>query len=198
MEMAGVEKRVLRSAVWRELTRRTVLPWILSFGDLPARADVLEVGSGAGFNAETFLDRYGGWRMTASDYDETMVEQARARLTRFGERATVEVADATTLPYEDASFDLVISLGVWHHVGSWERALAETARVLRPRGRLLLVDLLPGFFVGPVGKVFPPERTYTLGELRGQLHTAGYARFRVKAAGRLWYRLLAERDSAAS
>jgi SAM-dependent methyltransferase len=195
MEMAGTEKRVLRSAVWRELTRRTILPWILSFGDLPARADVLEVGCGAGFNAETFLDRYGGWHLTASDYDPDMVTQASARLARFGARAHAEVADATTLPYEAASFDLVISLGVWHHVGSWEQALKESARVLRPRGRLLLVDLLPGFFVGPIGKMFPPERTYTLGDLRAQLHTAGFARFRVKAAARLWYRLLAETAS---
>lgn len=192
MELAGVEKQVLRSAVWRELTRRTILPWILSFGDLPARAAVLEVGSGAGYNAETFLDRYPNWKLTATDFDPDMVSLAKVRLDRFGERARVEQADATKLQYEDDSFDLVVSLGVWHHVGPWEDALAEAARVLRPRGRLLLVDLLADFFRGPVARMFPPERTYTLAELRPQLARAGFARFRVKAAGRLWYRLLAE------
>jgi ubiquinone/menaquinone biosynthesis C-methylase UbiE len=190
--MAKVERKFLRSAVWRELTRRTVLPWILSFGDLPARAETLEVGAGAGYNAETLLDRFPTWRLLATDYDEDMVSLAKVRLDRFGARARAEQADATDLPYPDGSFDLVVSLGVWHHVGSWERALAECARVLRPRGRLLLVDLLADFFKGPIARVFPPERTYTLGELRAQLATAGFARFRVKAAGRLWYRLLAE------
>lgn len=191
-EMRDVEKRFLRSAVWRELTKRTVLPWVLSFGDLPSRAEVLEVGSGAGYNAETLLDRFPSWRLLATDYDEDMLSLAKIRLDRFGARARVEQADATALPYEPGSFDVVISLGVWHHVGSWEQALAECARVLRPRGRLLLVDLLADFFKGPLARMFPPERTYTLNELRDQLAAAGFARFRVRAAGRLWYRLLAE------
>ncbi|MFA5892005.1 MAG: class I SAM-dependent methyltransferase [Actinomycetota bacterium] len=190
--MSEVEKKFCRSAVWRELVRRTVMPWILGFSDLPSRADVLEVGSGMGHAAEMFLDRFPGWNLVATDHDEEMVEQLRARLERFDERARVERADATALAYPDRTFDLVVSLGVWHHIGSWETALAECARVLRPGGRLLLVDLLPGFFVGPIAKVFPPERTYSLGELREQLAEAGFARFRVRAAGRLWYRLLAE------
>ena len=190
--MANVEKRVLRSALWRELTKRRILPWVLSFGDLPPRATVLEVGAGAGFNAETLLDRFGGWRLVTTDYDADMVEQAAERLQRFGDRALVERADATALPYDSASFDAVLSLGVWHHVGEWERALAECARVLVPGGRLLLVDLLPGFFKGPVAKLFPPERTYDLGDLRAQLGKAGFARFRIKAAGTLWYRLVAD------
>lgn len=190
--MQGFEHRVLRSPVWRELTRRTILPWIFSFHDLPPRADVLEVGCGAGFNAETFLDRFGGWHLTATDYDEAMLELARDRLARFGVRAHVERADATKLPYADDSFDLMVSLGVWHHVGAWEDALAESARVLRPGARLLLVDLLPGFFRGPIAKAFPPERTYTISELRAQLGAAGFARFKMKTAGSLWYRLIAE------
>jgi ubiquinone/menaquinone biosynthesis C-methylase UbiE len=192
VELSGIERQFLRSAVWRELTRRSVLPWILSFGDLPPRAEVLEVGSGAGYNAETFLDRYPNWLLTATDFDPDMEELARVRLERFGARARVEHADAAKLHYADQSFDLVVSLGVWHHVGSWEDALAEAARVLRPRGRLLLVDLLADFFRGPVARMFPPERTYTLAELRPQLAHAGFARFRIKAAGRLWYRLVAE------
>lgn len=196
MEMAEVEKRVLRSRVWRELTRRTVLPWVLSFGDLPSRARVLEVGCGAGSNAETLLDRFGAWHLVASDFDPDMLEEARARLARFGDRVSVERADATSLPYEDGSFDVVLSLGVWHHVGKWEHALAESARVLVPGGRLLLVDLLPGFFKGPIARMFPPERTYSIGELRAQLASAGFARFRMKAAGSLWYRLVAETPSA--
>jgi len=192
VELTGIEATFLRSAVWRELTRRTVLPWILSFGDLPSRAEVLEVGCGAGYNSETLLDRFPNWILTATDFDPNMVALAKVRLERFGARARVEVADAAKLPYEDQRFDLVLSLGVWHHVGSWEDALKEAARVLRPQGRLLLVDLLADFFRGPVARMFPPERTYTLAELRPQLARAGFSRFRVKAAGRLWYRLIAE------
>jgi len=190
--MDKAEKRVMRSNVWRVLTQRTVLPWILRFDDLPMVADVLEVGAGAGFSAERLLDRFPGWTMSVTDYDPEMVAQAHARLERFGARATCEVVDATKLPFEDGSFDRVLSLGVWHAVGEWERALAETRRVLKPGGHLVLVDLLAGFFRGPVAKMFPPERTYSMGELRSALADAGFARFRLRAAGSLWYRVVAE------
>lgn len=194
-ELEGPEKRALSSELWRVMAQRGVVPWISSFHDLPEQADVLEIGSGAGFNAESFLERHPGWRFTASDYDPEMVERCKERLARFGPRVRFETADATKLPFEDASFDLVISLGVWHHVGDWERALAECKRVLRSGAHMLVADLLPRFFTGPVGRVFPPVRTYSLGEMREQLAAAGFSRFRVRAANDLWYRLIAETPS---
>lgn len=192
MEMQGVEKRVLRSDVWRVLAQRTVLPWVLRFDDLPKVADVLEVGAGAGFNAEKLLETFPAWNLTVTDLDEQLLAGARDRLKRFGDRARCEVVDATTLPYDDAAFDVVISLGVWHHVGDWEKALGECARVLKPGARLVLVDLLAGFFKGPVARMFPPERTYSINELREALGAAGFGRWRFRAAGNLWYRLVAE------
>jgi SAM-dependent methyltransferase len=191
-EMEGAERRALMSDAWRVVTQRGILPWVARFEDLPARADVLEIGCGMGFNAEVFCDRYPGWRYTATDIDAGMVDACAERLERFGRFARADVADAAALPFDDATFDLVVSIGVWHHVGSWEKALSESARVLRPGGWLLLVDLLPRFFRGPLAKLFPPVRTYTLGEMREQLAEAGYARFRVRAARDLWYRMIAE------
>lgn len=190
--MEGAERRALTSDAWRLVAQRALLPWVLRFQDLPVRADALEIGCGAGYNAEVFCDRFPGWRFTATDIDEEMVRRCRERIERFGRFAHAEVADATSLPYDEHSFDLVISIGVWHHVGSWEKALAESARVLRPGGWLILVDLLPGFFKGPLAKLFPPPRAYTIGELRDQLSAAGFARFRLRAAGTLWYRMVAE------
>jgi len=182
---------VLESRAWRAVTQHAVLPWIIRFADLPERARVLELGSGAGFNAEVFCDRYPGWSYVASDLDPSMIVRARERLARFGDRVMVQECDATALPF-GPGFDLVIAIGVWHHIGAWEDALAEAARVLRPGGTLLLADLLPGFFTGPMAKLFPPARTYALSEMRAQLGAAGFARFRVRAAGSLWYRMLAE------
>ncbi len=193
MEMEAFEKRFCSSRLWRLTTQRAVIPWIVSFtdGELPAYADVLEVGSGGGFNAETFLRRFPEWRLTATDYDPNMVELARRRLTRFGDRVVLGQADATALPYGDASFDLVLSIGVLHHVGAWEKALIEAARVLRPGGSLLAVDLLDRFFKGPLRRTFPPVRTYSSLQVLGELPRAGFVRYRLHW-GRLWYRLLGQ------
>lgn len=196
MDARSLDRRALRSEVWRALTRRTVLPWVLRFGDLPSVASVLEVGAGPGINAEKLLETFPAWRMTVTDLDDTRLEDARARLTRFGDRARVQAVNATALPFDDATFQVVVSLGVWHHVGDWEKALAEVARVLEPGGRLVLVDLLAGFFRGPVAKMFPPERTYSINELRDALGRAGFGRWRVRAASSLWYRLVAETPPA--
>jgi ubiquinone/menaquinone biosynthesis C-methylase UbiE len=193
MELQGLEKRFCSSGLWRIATQRAVIPWIVSFTDneLPPDADVLEVGSGGGFNAETLLRLFPKWRVTATDYDSEMVHKARKRLARFGDRVELGQADAASLPYSDASFDLVVSIGVLHHVGAWEQTLTEAARVLRAGGALLAVDLLDGFFIGPLRRAFPPVRTYTSMEVLGQLPRAGFVRYRLHA-GRLWYRLLGQ------
>lgn len=191
MEMEGFEKALLRSGAWRVATQRLVLPWALRGAGLPATADVLEVGSGGGFNAEVLLEQFPSWHMVASDYDDDMVAIARERLARFGDRVRVEQADATALRHPDASFDLVLSIGVGHHIGAWEKAVAESARVLRPGGRLLLVDFLKQAFIGPFGWIFPPVRPYGSAELRAALSDAGFARWRLRRTV-LVYRLVAE------
>jgi ubiquinone/menaquinone biosynthesis C-methylase UbiE len=119
---------------------RIVLPWALQGVDL--RGDVLEIGCGSGAMAAEVLRRYPDVRMTATDYDDSMVDVARRRLAPFGARAEVRQADATALPFPDASFDAALSFIMLHHVVAWEQAVAELIRVLRPGGRLLGYDLL--------------------------------------------------------
>jgi SAM-dependent methyltransferase len=190
-EMEGIEKRVLASRAWAEFSTKVVAPWVLRAGPLPAEADVLEVGSGGGGNVEVFARRFSGWRLTASDYDPDMVAIAKQRLEPLGDRVTVTQADAGALSFPEASFDLVISIGVWHHVGDWRKATAEAARVLRPGGTLLLTDLLRGFFPGPMRKLFPPEAPYTITQLREAMWPAGFDRWRIRPLDGLAYRLLA-------
>lgn len=192
MPTDGFERAALQGRAWRVVTQRAIMPWVVRLADLPEDADVLEIGCGIGANAEAFCDRYPDWRYTATDVDAQMVERAGELLERFGQRVTLRTCDANDLPFADDTFDIALAIGVWHHVGAWEHALAGCVRVLRPGGLLVLVDLLPSFFTGPLGRMFPPVRTYTLSEMRAQLGAAGFARFRVKAAGSLWYRLVAE------
>jgi ubiquinone/menaquinone biosynthesis C-methylase UbiE len=56
--------------------------------------------------------------------------------------AAVQTADATAMPFPDDTFDSVVSCLMPHHIVDWERAVAEVARVLRPRGTFVGYDLV--------------------------------------------------------
>jgi SAM-dependent methyltransferase len=139
-EMSRFAQVMCRSAPWRLFAGRVVLPWALQGRAL--HGDVLEVGCGSGAMAAEILRRYPGVRLGATDYDQSMVNAASQRLAPFGPRAEVRQADATSLPFADASFDAALSFIMLHHVVDWEQALAELARVLRPGGVLVGYDLM--------------------------------------------------------
>ena len=139
-EMSSVAQFMCRSAPWRLFAGHVVLPWALQGHEL--RGDVLEIGCGSGAMAAEALRQFPDIRLTATDFDESMVEVARRPLSDFGPRAEVRQADATALPFPDGSFDAVLSFIMLHHVLQWEQAFAEAARMLRPGGRLIGYDLL--------------------------------------------------------
>jgi SAM-dependent methyltransferase len=126
--MSRIEQAFCRSLPWRAFTGRVVFPWAI--GDTELHGDVLE------------LDRYPTIRLVATDVDPAMRAAAVERLVRYGDRVSVQDADATRLPFPDATFDAVISFIMLHHVIDWEQALAEIARVLRPGGIVAGYDLV--------------------------------------------------------
>jgi ubiquinone/menaquinone biosynthesis C-methylase UbiE len=100
--------------------------------------DALDVGSGTGFLALELAAR--GHRATGIDFAPAMVAKARDKAASLGLAARFEEGDAENLPYADGSFDLVISRHVLWTLPHPERALDEWRRVLRPGGRLAVID----------------------------------------------------------
>jgi SAM-dependent methyltransferase len=138
-EMPPLARFVCTSLPYRVFAGRVILPWALQGVRLSGHA--LEIGSGSGAMAAQLLRRFPDLRLTATDYDERMVSRAQRTLAPFGARAQVERVDAAALPYADGAFDVVLSFAMLHHVGDWERALAEAVRVIRPGGQLVGYDL---------------------------------------------------------
>lgn len=138
--MSGFEAGLCRSAPWRVLARHVVLPWALQ-GFRP-QGQVLEIGAGSGAMAAGLLAAFPGVTMTVTDFDPAMADTAAGRLAAFGDRAVCRQADATALPFDDGSFDAVLSWVMLHHTVAWEKAVTEAIRVLRPGGRLVGYDLL--------------------------------------------------------
>jgi SAM-dependent methyltransferase len=117
-----------------EAERDRLEPYIADFarfGDWAGK-DVLEVGVGLGTDFVRFVRA--GARGVGIDLTEASVAAVRQRLELEGLDAEVRVADAESLPFDDASFDLVYSYGVLHHTPDTRRAVDEVRRVLRPVG----------------------------------------------------------------
>lgn len=103
---------------------------------------LLDVAGGTGDIAFRFLDRAPGARVTVCDLTEAMLIEGRARAEAeaIGDRLDWIVGDAMALPFNDASFDrYTISFGI-RNVTRIEAALAEAYRVLKPGGRLMVLE----------------------------------------------------------
>ena len=103
---------------------------------------LLDIGTGTGRMLELFADLYN--RGVGIDASHSMLAVARANLERSGVgHAQVRHGDLYALPAAAGSFDLIIIHQVLHFLGDPARALREATRVLRPGGRLLIVDFAP-------------------------------------------------------
>jgi len=100
---------------------------------------VLDLGSGAGHSALACAD--GAAEVTGIDLTPEMVAAARQLAQERGKtNVRFEPGDVERLPFEDRSFDRVITRYAFHHFPRPEDALAEARRVLRPGGLFLLAD----------------------------------------------------------
>ncbi len=77
--------------------------------------------------------------LTATDFSDEMVAETKRRLKDFPS-IKVEKANCFKLPYADNSFDTVFMANLLHIIGNPEKAIAETHRVLKPNGRILVID----------------------------------------------------------
>jgi trans-aconitate 2-methyltransferase len=99
---------------------------------------VLDACCGSGRVTEQLVERLPGGHVVALDASPSMVEAARERLGRFGDRVSFVVADlGHPLSMGDASVDAILSTATFHWVPDHDALFAILARVLRPGGRLV-------------------------------------------------------------
>lgn len=110
--------------------------------DLAAGDRALDCCTGTGDLALALADRVTrSGAVVGVDFSPRMVALAREKAARRGAPATFEVADALELPFRDDAFDAAtVAFGI-RNVADLDRCLAEMARVVRPGGRVVVLEI---------------------------------------------------------
>ena len=136
-------------------------------------AEALEIGAGTGYFSLNLMQAGIVGRATCLDISPGMLDTLERNAGRLGLDVETVATDAEHLPFDDASFDLVLGHAVLHHLPDLDQAFEEFRRVLRPGGRL--------FFAGE------PSR---LGD-----RLAAYPKRGALRAAPLWRRLVGAADA---
>jgi demethylmenaquinone methyltransferase/2-methoxy-6-polyprenyl-1,4-benzoquinol methylase len=151
--MHGEEKRTYVTALFNRLASRyDALNLLVSLGQttvwrkralrgfqLAREASVLDVGCGTGWVVRYLSRRYPDALIEGVDISPTMVEEARKR----DSKCTYLVADVASIPRDDEVFDLVTTVFTTRNFPDLGVAIREMLRVLKPGGRLLILDSFP-------------------------------------------------------
>ena len=155
---------------------------------------VLDVGCGTGTLALAAKRRVGAnGSVHGVDLATEMVARAKQKAAREGLELTFDVAPAQDLPFPDGAFDVVLCTFVMHHLpdGVRERAIVSMRRVLRPGGRLLVVDFAQerGLLsaLSPMSLVHGRDDMHTADEAAALMRDAGFTGV---VTGNLGFRVL--------
>lgn len=121
------------------LAERRFRPWRARLWSLARRPSILEVGVGTGKNMPFYPE---GCAITAVDLTPAMLRRARRRMEALGleSRVDLRLGDVQALEFPEARFDTVLATFVFCSVPDPVLGLREARRVLRPGGRLLLLE----------------------------------------------------------
>ncbi len=118
--------------------------------DLRSGAKVLDVAAGNGNATLAAARRF--CHVTSSDYVEHLLEKGRVRAEAEGHTITYQQADAEDLPYEDGTFDAVVSTFGVMFTPNQQQAASELLRVCRSDGKIGLANWTPDGFIGHLFK----------------------------------------------
>src|ERR1700730_1794430 len=184
--MNSFENWFCASGLWRYVTERKWLPWLLE--EMDVGEHVLEVGAGPGAATAELARR--ARSVTSLEYSHDFCVKLHAK----SDAACIVQGDASVLPFESQTFTSAIAVLVLHHLrssGEQDRAFAEIFRVLKPDGVFVALEIQDGWLtrLAHLRSTFVPVST---DGLNTRLDAVGFSDVSVNNRGRA-SRIRAER-----
>lgn len=148
---------------------------LITQAELGTAVTALEIGCGTGNLTSRISRAARAVQLTATDPDPRALARARRKIGAAG-HVRIETAFAQRLPYADTTFDRVLSSMMLHHLDDAAKvaALAEVFRVLRPGGRLHVVDVAGHGPVGLLSRVTGHDHAGAGARLPDLMRAAGF------------------------
>ncbi|MBR2755805.1 MAG: class I SAM-dependent methyltransferase [Lachnospiraceae bacterium] len=132
-ELAGIQKKN-----WSDLLDREIRDHFKIRETQRSRIHILDIGAGPGFLSIILSEQ--GYQVTAADFAETMLEEAKQNAGTLAEQICFRREDAMNLSFPEATFDVVLSRNLTWNLPDPQRAYKEWLRVLKHNGLLLIFD----------------------------------------------------------
>lgn len=115
---------------WQRWIRSTI-PWIQG-------PEVLEISFGTGYLLSLYAERF---NVHGIDYNRRLASLAKDNLRKAGKKADLLIGDAASLPYNSGTFNTLVNTMAFTGYPNGYLALSEMVRVLKPDGRIVMVDI---------------------------------------------------------
>ncbi|BAY58343.1 hypothetical protein NIES2135_52160 [Leptolyngbya boryana NIES-2135] len=163
---------------WSQYISNT-LNFLKAWAELAPTEKVLDVACGTGEFEQLILTEHSEQNMVGVDISEKMLAIAQQKLQAYP-NVTLSLASAEHLPFADQSFDVIVSASAFHYFENPAIALAEMKRVLKPNGKIMILDWCKDYLLCRICdlilKVTDPahQQCYTQAELHGFLKALGF------------------------
>jgi ubiquinone/menaquinone biosynthesis C-methylase UbiE/uncharacterized protein YbaR (Trm112 family) len=120
---------------WKAVDQILFTSWLKI---IPKNAVILDIGCAQGRSAKSFVENK--YTVIGFDIAKKMVQIGNSRFKEFANPPVLFVGDATTVPVEDNSVDVVVLYGVLHHLPKPKKIAKEITRILKPSGIFLSLE----------------------------------------------------------
>ncbi len=167
---------------WKSYITNT-LSFLKAWAEISQTDTILDVACGTGEFERLLLAEYSSQQIVGVDISENMLAIAKQKCSAYPQ-VSFEIASASNLPFDNDSFDVIVSANSFHYFDDPIAALKEMRRVLKPDGKVIILDWCRDYLLCKICDVilkrFDPahQQCYTQNEFHRLLEDANFAVYR--------------------
>ncbi|BAY08804.1 class I SAM-dependent methyltransferase [Calothrix sp. NIES-2098] len=164
---------------WKSYITNT-LSFLKNWAEISPTDTILDVACGTGEFERLMLAEYSSQQIVGVDISDKMLAIAKQKFSAYPQ-VSFQIASASNLPFDNDSFDVIVSANAFHYFDAPLAALKEMRRVLKPDGKVIILDWCRDYLLCKICDVilkgFDPahQQCYTQNEFHRLLEDTNFA-----------------------